>query len=803
MLRNYLTIALRHLRRHPGYAAINVVGLAVGMACCLLILLFVRDELSYDRFHDNAERVYRIVSDWGDFSVPATSWPVVSRLEDDFPQIEAHARLLQTDGLVRYGDESFVEEHLFAANPAVFDVFSFPLRQGDPATALSRPFTTVITPEIAEKYFGDADPMGQTLRVDNQYDLEVTGVLEPIPAASHVHPDFFLSWSTLDAALDYSEAMADNWGANGIYTYLLLPENADPTTLEAQFPDFVDRHAGSDWNGATLLLQPLTDIHLHSHHNSEIEPNGNIAYVYVFSIIAAFVLLIAGINFVNLSTARSAERAKEVGVRKSMGAQRGQLVRQFLAESVVLAVLALVLAVALVALALPAFRALSGKALDVGVLTDGFTLAAFAATTLVVGVLAGAFPAFVLSRFQPVRVLRGRLRQGRGGGWLRKGLVTFQFAVSVVLIVGTAVVYTQLDYLRSARLGFDQERVVMVPMQGGDDVHLPRYDAFRQALAQQPGVEAVSASSEGLPSELLNGTGIAFADAGVPDDSLQGLRLVAVSHDFFDALGAEMVAGRGFSRELPTDSGAFVVNEAALDLLAQDLPQPLRAPADALGKQLRGWSEWPPRGPLIGVADNFNMATLHESVEPILFMLQPDWFSHYVVRVQPGDLDATLGALRSTWAQFYPDWPFDYRFVDQAFDAQYRAEERLGQIFGIFAGLAILIACLGLFGLAAFTAQQRTKEIGVRKVLGASVTQIVALLSKEFVALVGLAFVIAAPVAYLAMDRWLSDFAYRTDLSAFLFLGAGGIALAIAVLTVSYHALRAALADPVQSLRYE
>jgi putative ABC transport system permease protein len=801
MLKNYLTIALRHLRRHPGYATINVVGLAVGIACCLLILLFVRDELSYDHFHDDADRIYRIVSDWGNFSVPMTSWPVVSRLEDDFPQIEAHARLLQTDGLVRYGDESFVEEHLFAANPEVFEVFSFPLRQGDPATALNRPFTTVIAPEIAEKYFGDADPMGKTLRVDNQYDLEVTGVLEPIPETSHMHPDFFISWSTLNAAFDYEENMADNWGANGIYTYLLLSENTDPTTLEAQFPAFADRHAGSDWNASTLSLQPLTSIHLHSHHNSEIEPNGSIAYVYLFSIIAAFVLLIAGINFVNLSTARSAERAKEVGVRKSMGAQRSQLVRQFLAESVVLAVLALGLAVALVALALPAFRALSGKALDVGVLTDGFTLAAFAATTVGVGVLAGAFPAFVLSRFQPVRVLRGRLQQTGGGAWLRKGLVTFQFAVSVILIVGTAVVYTQLDYLRSARLGFDQERVVMVPMRGGEEVHLPRYDAFRQALAQQPGVGAVSASSEALPSELLNGTGIAFVE--VPHDSLQSLRLVSVSHDFFDALGAEMVAGRGFSRELPTDSGAFVVNEAALELLAQDLPQPLGAPADALGKQLRGWSEWPPRGPLIGVADNFNMATLHESVEPTLFMLQPDWFSHYVVRVEPGDPDATLDALRATWTQFYPDWPFDYHFADQAFDAQYRAEERLGQIFGLFAGLAILIACLGLFGLAAFTAQQRTKEIGVRKVLGASVTQIVALLSKEFVALVSLAFVIAAPVAYLAMDRWLSDFAYRTDLSATLFLLAGGIALTIAVLTVSYHAVRAALADPVQSLRYE
>lgn len=797
MLTNYLKVAVRNLGRHKGYAAINVLGLAVGMAVCVLIVLFVRDELSYDRFHEHADRVYRIVSEWDNFSVPATNPPFVRTLQADYPELEV-AKLLKTDGLVRHGARAFEEERIYFANPAVFDVFTFPLDRGDPATALQRPFTAVLTTAMAEKYFPSEDPIGQTIAIDNQFEAEVTGIAEPVPENAHFHFDFLVSFASLDAAFNYSSS--NNWGNNSIYTYLLLPPGMAPETLEAQFPDFIERHAGANWNGAAISLQPLTDIHLHSHHNMELEPNSRMAYVYIFSVIAGFILLIACVNFMNLATARSMERAKEVGVRKAVGARRGQLMRQFIVEALLLAGVALLLAVALVALALPAFRILSGKGLTVGLLGEGFTMAALVAVALVAGLLAGSYPAFALSGFRPIAVLRGRIGGVGQGAWLRRGLVVFQFAISVILIIGTAVVYSQLDYLRSAGLGFDQEHVVVLPMPGNPSQTaqmVAQYPAFKNEMQQQSGVTAVSISSEELPSELLNGSVFRFAAA----DSGRGLRTVAVGHDFFEALGAEMIAGRAFSQAFPSDSGAYVVNAEALDLLASRLPEPLDGPEEAIGRPIVGGGR--AEGPLIGVVEDFNMATLHEQIEPIIFYLRPEWYDTYLVRVAPGAVSATLAQLRDVWQQFYPDWPFDYRFADQAFDAQYRAEERLAQIVLAFSGLAIFIACLGLFGLAAFMAERRTKEIGIRKALGASAASIVGLLSKEFAQLVLVAFGVATPVAYLAMRQWLQDFAYHIDLGVGFFLGAGALALLIALLTVSYQSIRAATTDPIKALRYE
>ena len=799
MWKNYLKIAFRTLHRNKSYAAINVLGLAVGMACCLLILLFVRDELSYDRFHEKSDRIYRIVSDWGDFSVPATNLPLVEALHTDYPGL-AMARLIPFEGLMQHEDRRFREERLLFANPAVFDVFTFPLVRGDPATALTRPFTVVLTEAMAQKYFPGEDPLGQTLTFDNQAELEVTGVAEDVPASSHFHFDFLVSWATLDAAFNYSE-QAD-WGNNSIYTYLLLPSGQAPETLEQQFPGLIARHAGEDWNGATLTLQALSSIHLRSHHNMELEANSRITYVYIFSALALFILGIACINFMNLATARSAERAKEVGVRKVAGAGRTQLIGQFLAESTVLSLVALLGAVLLVSLALPAFRTLSGKALHLEVLGDGFTLSAFLVIALVVGVLAGSYPAFVLSRFQPVTALRGALRSGAGGAALRKGLVVFQFALSIALLVGTAVVYSQLHYLRAANLGFAKEQVVALPTQTNplQSAQLnAQYPAFKDALLQQPGVASVSISSEGLPSELLNGNAAHFEGTSMEEAPV--LRAVAVGHDFFETLDVEMVAGRAFSRAFPMDSSAFVVNEAALRLLSERAPEPVRAPEDAVGKQvvLSGGRQ----GPLVGVAEDFNMATLHEEIEPIVFYIRPEWYDTYLVRVQPENISATLTSVRKVWAQFNPDQPFAFNFADQAFDAQYRAEERLMQIFGVFAGLAVFIACLGLFGLAAYMAQQRTKEIGIRKALGASAASIVAMLSKDFLKLVLVAFVLATPVAYFAMQRWLADFAYRTALSPWFFLGAGVLAFAVAAATVSYQSLKAAQTNPTDALRAE
>ncbi len=797
MLKNYLKIALRNLRRHRAYTFINVTGLAVGMACCLLILLFVRDERAYDRFHANADRVYRVVSDWGDFSIPSTNPPAIRALRADYPSFPI-AVLFQYEALIRHEEQMFAENVVFAS-PEVFDVFTLDVLRGDPATALLKPNTGLVTEATARKYFGDEDPIGKRLLADNQFEIEITGVVRALPPQSHVHFDILASFDTLEPFTSFSTST--QWGNNSYYTYVLLPEGYDAATLEHQFPDFIARHAGDDWNGSVLSLQKLTDIHLHSHHNMELEPNGNVAYVYVFSAVALFILLVACVNFMNLSTARAADRAKEVGLRKVVGAQRRQLVAQFLSESVLLACLALVLAVGLVALALPGFRALSGKAIGLNVLDDGFMLLAFFSVTTLVGVLAGSYPAFVLSGFRPASVLKGTFRSSTRGVRLRKGLVVFQFATSVVLIVGALVVYRQLDYLRGASLGFDQEQVLVLPHQ--DSAIREQYDTFRSAVLQQPDVLDVTIASEGFPSELLNGNGTTLASA--PDDAYDNnlfvpTRTVSIGYDFFETIGVDMAHGRAFSRERATDSTAFVFNETAARILQERFPDQIPTPGAAVGMELRMGGR---RGPLVGIANDFNMSTLREKVEPIVFFINPNQHRYFLVRVAPGDVAGTVAAVRGVWERLYPDWPFDFTFADQAFDDQYRTEERLGQIFFLFAGLAIFIACLGLFGLASFTTTQRTKEIGVRKVMGATVAGLVVLLAKDFARLVLAAFVVAAPLAYLAMDRWLDTFAYRTDIAWWTFAVAGAGALSVALLSVGYQSIRAALADPVKSLRYE
>jgi len=803
LLPNYVKVAVRNIKRRTGYTVINVMGLAVGIATCLLILFYIKDELAYDRFHESDDRIYRIVSDWGDFSVPATSMPVVNRLKDDFPQIEQLSWVMETDALVRYENNSFVENNIYISPPTFLSMFNFPLKRGNPETVLTRPFTVVLTQASAKKYFGNQNPVGRSLEVDNQYEVEVTGVLEKIPGNTHFDFDFLISWQTMEAAFNFSEAMEGQWGSNSIYTYLKLKEKALPETVERSFPAFIERHAGDNWNNSTLSLQPLTSIHLYSHHNSELSPNSQAAYIYIFAVIAAGILFIACINFVNLATARSAERAREVGVRKSLGANRIQLIRQFLSESVLLALFSMIISLILVSAAMPAFRLLSGKSVLLGEMLDGITVLILVGITVVIGLLAGGVPAFALSRFQPVSVLRGVLPATTGGEWLRKGLVVFQFAISIILIIGTVIVYNQLEFLRSANLGFDKEQVVIVPMRGGDEVHLPRLDAFRQNLLQHEDVEQVTAASTGLPSELLDGSGVAFAESNVSEDSLMDLRMVSVSHDFFEAMGVELIAGRSYSRDFPTDSSAYMLNEAGYRLLANSLPQSVSDPGEVIGKQIRGWHDFPPTGELIGITENFNMATLHEQVEPILFLIRPSWYDNYLVRIRPGAIERTLETVKSSWEQFFPGWPFDYRFADEAFDARYRAEERLGQIFAVFSGLAIFVACLGLFGLAAFTAEKRTKEIGVRKVLGATVSQIVLLLTRDFMKVVGIAFLVAIPVSWYAMQRWLQDFAYHIEIEVWIYAAAGLLVLLITVITVSGQSIKAAMMNPVNSLKSE
>ncbi len=792
MLKNHLKIALRTLRRHRGYVLINVIGLAIGVACCLLIVQFVRYELSYDRFHEKADRIYRIASDWGDFSIPTTNPPFVRRLEASYPEIK-QAWVNTYSGLVSHEDRTFREGGIFFVNPAFFDVFTAPILQG--AFKPDRPLAALITPEMARKYFGDSDPIGRRLTVDNQFELEVTGVVGTFPDNAHFHPDFLVSWATLDAFQIFNYESA--WGNNAIYTYLLFPPEIDPVSFAEELPAFIERQAGQNWNGAELILQPLTDIHLRSHHNDEIEPNGNVAYIYVLVAIAAFILLIACINFVNLATARSVDRAREVGVRKVAGADRSQLIRQFLSESLVLVSLAVFVAVGLVYAFLPWFKSLAARPIAFDLLGDGFLIPVLVGFVLLVGLLAGVYPAIVLSSFRPAQVLKGSFARSGHGRMLRKGLVVFQFAISIALIVGTGTIYNQLSYLRSAGLGFDQDQVVQIDFP--DAALVRQYVAFKKALAAHPGIEQISIASERLPSELLNGSGTQFE--GSPDPMLDvPLRTVAIGHDFFETLGVEPIAGRTFREEFATDSAGVILNATAWRLVAADAGVSPDDPIPALGKRIlyRGTS-----GPLVGVVPDFNMASLREVVEPVIFFFDADWYDTAHIRLDRSDIPGAMAFVEETWRRFFPSWPLEYAFVDQGFDAVYRSEERLAQLFTIFAGFALFVGCLGLFGLASFTAAQRTKEIGVRKVLGASVGSIVVLLSREISWLVVAAVVVAAPVAWYGMSRWLEGFAYRIDVAWWLFPLAGGIALAIAWLTVSYQSIRAALADPVKSLRYE
>jgi putative ABC transport system permease protein len=803
MFKNYVTVAWRNVRRHWGFALINVTGLAVGMACCLLITIYVRDELSYDRYHENAERIYRVihVSRYGenpqtlpppapkDFQVWGNA-PVGSALKADFPEV---LEVVQFTGrkslLLQHGERRFQEEDTFYADSTVFEVFSWPLLAGDPDRALTAPYSIVLTQSAAQKYFGDENAVGQTLIIDNEESFTVTGVMEDVPANSHFTFDVLLSMSTFRQG---TPGIFDAWGYVDFYTYFLVPEQFDVASLKAKAPDFVKRRVPPDEAGNyALSFEPLTGAYLHSQAARQPGTTGSLTNLYVFSAVAVFILLIACINFMNLSTARSMERAKEVGVRKAVGARRTGLINQFLTESVLLSLIAAVLALGLAALCLPAFRMLSGKAFPEGALLSPDVVLILFAAAVGVGLLAGVYPAFVLARFRPALVLKGVFRSSSKGVALRKGLVVFQFSLSVALIAGTAVVFSQLEFLRSRDLGFQHEHMLVIDF-GYDEIVRQQIEAIKRAFVDHPAVTSASASRT-VPGGHFPGAGtrVASPEGQMP---LETPNLYEVDFDFIPHFEIEMAAGRPYSRDFSADSEAsLLLNEAAAKLYGYARPE------DVVGER---FSQWGREGTIIGVVKDFNYLSLHGGIEPLTLRLSP-WVKYLSLRLKTDDLATTIAELEDLWGELAPQRPFLYSFLDESFNRQYLADLRFGRVVSVFAGLAILIACLGLFGLASFATAQRTKEIGVRKVLGASVGSIVALLSKDFLKLVGIAFVLAAPVAYYAMSRWLEGFAYRTSIGVGVFLLAGGLALAIALLTVSYRSIKAALADPVKSLRYE
>ena len=811
MFRNYLTVAVRHLNRQKGYASINVMSLALGIACALLILLYIRDELSYDRYHEKADRIYRVISEERDrdqvIRTAEVMMPTVKFMREDFPEVEDMVRFVPPGNawMIKYGDRGFYERNFYLADSSVFNVFDVPLITGDPRTALAGIDKVVLSESIARKYFGDENPMGKILDAEGSFHFEVTGVMRDLPANTHFGFDILAAFRIQE---HYSPNPADVWDWRKSYSYVLLREGSDPGELEAKLPDFVEKYVGDRYDGEsstlTLRLQPVTDIHLHSHLERELAPNSDVRYVYLFGAIAVFIILIACINFMNLATARSAGRAAEIGLRKTFGAARGQVIRQFISESMIMTGLAVCVALLLALLSLPWFNLLTGKSLSLDADTTWFALGAVVAIGAVVGFVSGSYPALYLSGLAPVRALSGLRSPGAGNVTIRRVLVVGQFVISIALIICTGVVYSQLDFIRARNMGLNSDQVVAVPQTFAPVV--VKSSVYKARLKEIPAVTNVSMNFL-LPGHKNAAAPIKARRRGQDESSTIDMYQAWVDDDFIEIFGIELVAGRNFDSAFTGDwtaTGAVVVNEAAVDRLGY------ASAGEALGKEIEGLQELitdsDERGELrpsiVGVVRDFHYAALYEPIEPlVLFPNYPGGYA--MIKIDAGRMSEGLSAIEEAWHEVNPDWAFEYFFVEDTFARLHEAEERFARIFVSFAVLAVIIACLGLVGLSSFTAERRRKEIGVRKVLGASPSSLIALLSSEFVRLVILANALAWPVAYLAMSTWLDNFAYRVDLGWTTFILAGTIAMAIALLTVSFQALRAATANPVESLRME
>lgn len=806
MFRNYLKIALRNLRKYKAISFINLFGLTVGLTCCLLILAYILNEVGYDKQQPFADRTFRLSrsfhNDQGvqSLHLGAIAPPFGPYLKNEFPEIEKMTRLLPngTTSFV-YNDNKFYETKVFFADENLADVFKIDMVKGNPHKALEAPFSVMITDEVARKYFGNEDPMDKLVKLDNNLPCKVSGVFKPFPSNTHLHADVLVSFNTLKDSTIYGEKnLMTNWGNNSFLTYVVLPKGHNAKKLEARFPAFIDKYyhfpqepAGFVGSKTThLYLTPLTDIHLRSHLDYEAEENGDIKRVYIFSIVALFILLIACINYMNLSTARSVLRAKEIGIRKAVGAERKEIILQFLSESILLSWVAILLAFGLTALLLPWLNSFSGSGLSIGLLLRWGVLLPLFLTPFVVGALSGIYPALFMSSFEPVKVLKGLFKVG-GNLSLRKALVVAQFAVSIVLIISTAIVFKQLRYMQEASLGFNKDQVITMLNTAAFGNN---FESFRNELLQNPGIKDVSRSSRIPSGRLLDAQGI-----GVPaGDTMKMLQLdvkyLSVDYNFIPTYGMKLVAGRNFSTAYATDSTNFVVNEATASAIGFKTPQ------DAIDKPIQYGGQ---KGKIIGIVQDFHFESMHQKIPSLIMAVFPNQYGRISVKLAGGNVSAPLAAVEKTWKKFLPEVPYDFNFIDEKFAKLYESEQRQKTIFTTFAGIAIFIACLGLFGLSAFTISQRFKEIGIRKVLGANVSTIVTLLSKDFLKLVGIASLIAFPLAWYAMSKWLDDFAYRIGIPWWIFLAAAVVAGIIAFLTISFQAIKAATANPVKSLRTE
>ena len=792
MLRNHFKTALRNLWRNPLYSLLNIGGLAVGIACCLLIALYVHDEWSYDRHFRHAADIFRVVEKQkqpdGLFDVAVTPGPLAPTLETDFPEVVETGRIGRWSGVIKYGKRTFGENRIFYADNGLLRMFDFPLTLGNVATALTRPDELLMTETTARRYFGNdwrQNPgvVGTVLRLNNERNYRVVGVLKDVPANSHLQFDVLLSLRNVEL---FDESMY-GWGNNNYHTYVQLRPGTHTAAFDEKLKNQYIRYNPN--TATTLSLQPLTAIHLYSNFAFDTDWNqhGSIFYVRLLGTVGLIVLLIAGVNFINLSTARSARRAREVGVRKTVGARRWHLVLQFLGESYLLTGLAVAVALQFATILMPFFNQVSGKSLTLDYAAWPFWLS-LGTLTVWVGGLAGLFPAFLLSSFQPAKVLKGAL-SATAGRTMRQALVVGQFALSVALIVCTIVIYDQLRYLQVKSLGFDQSRLLYVRM--GGDLKI-KADRFKQELLKQSSIEAAAATTATLV-DVGNESTIEWEGQRPKDEFL--ITQVNVDPDFLSTVGMKLAQGSNFRQKSVADTNwTYLINETAARRMGY-------TNQTATGKRVKFWGA---SGTIAGVVRDFHFRPLNVPIQPFIFRYAPgEFYFQMLVKTRPGQTQAAIRRIDQLYKQYEKEAPLQYGFVDQELDRQYRAEQRSGQIVLYFSALAILISCLGLFGLAAFTAEQRTKEIGIRKVLGASAGSIVALLSKEFLKLVLIAIFIASPLAWYAMNRWLQDFAYRIDIGWWVFVLAGLLAVGTALLTVSFQSLKAALMNPVKSLRTE
>ncbi len=782
MFKNYLKITVRNIIRHKAYSFINIAGLAIGMTATILILLWIQDELSYDRFHKNLKEIYRLVAEENGVRYAVSHAPIGHTLKEEYTEIVNATRVNigTARDLLKYQDKRF-EQRGKRVDPDFFKIFSFPFIIGDPNTALIDPTAIVVSENLAKKLFDDKDPIGEIIYVDNHLDCKVTGVIENVPHNSHLQFDFLRPFEEGE--------WTHNWNDWSYYTYVLLQKNSSIHEVNQKINDCFKKYKSPTKNIAKYTLQPLNQIHLYSNFKFDIEGNGDIQYVYIFTLIAIFILLIACINFMNLSTARSANRAKEIGIRKVVGSIRIQLVKQFFSESILMAFIAYIIAMFLVELILPMFNSFSGKHLSFNSLEYPLILSSLA-IIIITGIVAGSYPAILLSSLRPIKVLRNTTKLDTRGANFRKVLVVTQFALSIGLIISTMVVANQFNFMRNAKLGFNKENLLYLPLRG---ISGERIESLKTEILRHPNIVNVSASSS-LLTEMLDGTTGAEWEGKEEDQKIQ-MQYMAVDYDYMDTFKMQMAQGRFFSKEFATDANEGVIlNEAAIK--AMELKSPI-------GKRFSCF--WKPDARIIGVISDFNYRPLREELEPLIMGVISDRVNYLTIRTKPiqSGISDLIHFLESKWKEYNYDYPFEFHFLDDTIDRLYAAEQQMSIIYKYFAFLAIFIACLGLFGLASYSAERRTKEIGIRKVLGASEIKIVGMLTMDFTKWILFANLIAWPIACYAMNKWLQNFAYHIDIQWWVFVLAGGIALVIAFFTVSWQAIRAATANPVEALRYE